>query len=319
MTHPVTPATLLGLPAATTDTLSGADVVIFGVPDATLHVPGSTSHAARAPSALRESTEQIARDPLRWDFDQDGPLIPGGLRAIDLGDLPTNPATPQENRSLITSTTASILKADAVPMLIGGDDSVPIPFFAGFEQFGPLTILQIDAHLDWRDERAGLKHTFSRTMRRASEMPWVERIIQVGQRGIGGSRAEDLAAARAWGVKLFSAASVRGHGVQAVLDHIPPGSRCIVTLDCDGLDPAVIPAVLVPQPGGLGYFDVVELLHGVTQRARIVGLDLVELVPDADVRGLGVLAAARILCVALGCIARQRSTAKSEMNGAPMP
>ncbi|MDI3562383.1 arginase family protein [Bradyrhizobium sp. Arg816] len=281
--------------------------MIFGAPDATPHVPGVNSHAACAPSALRESTQQIARDPLRWDFDQNGPLVAEGLRAVDLGDLPTNPATPQENRSLVASTTASILKAGAVPLLLGGDDSVPIPFFAGFEQFGPLTILQIDAHLDWRDERAGLKHTFSSTMRRASEMPWVECIIQVGQRGIGGSRAVDLADARAWGATLFSAATVRQNGVQPILDHIPPGSRCITTLDCDGLDPSVIPAVLVPQPGGLGYLDVVELLHGVTRRARIVGFDLVELVPDADVRGLGVLAASRIVCVALGCMARQRS------------
>lgn len=305
MTHPVTPATFLGLPAAAPDIVSSADVVIFGAPDATPHVPGATSHAARAPSALRESTRQIARDPLRWDFDQ------GGLRAVDLGDLPTDSATTQENRPLITSTTVSILKAGAVPLLLGGDDSVPIPFFAGFERFGPVTILQIDAHLDWRDERDGLKHTFSSTMRRASEMSWVKQIIQVGQRGIGGSRERDLADARTWGATLFSAATVRGHGVQPVIEHIPPGSHCIVTLDCDGLDPAVIPAVLVPQPGGLGYLDIVELLHGVTQRARIVGFDLVELVPDADVRGLGVLAASRVLCVALGCMARQRSAMRA--------
>jgi agmatinase len=160
---------------------------------------------------------------LRWDFDQGGPLIPEGLRAIDLGDLPTDPATPQENRSLITSTTVSILKAGVVPLLLGGDDSVPIPFFAGFERFGPVTILQIDAHLDWRDERDGLKHTFSSTMRRAREMPWVERIIQVGQRSIGGSRERDLADAQAWGVTLFSAATVRRHGVQPVIDLIPAG------------------------------------------------------------------------------------------------
>jgi agmatinase len=305
-------ATFLGVPAAERDSVSCADVVIFGAPDATPHVPGRASHAAGAPSALRERTRQIAEDPSRWDFDQDGPLVPEGLRAVDLGDLPTNPVTPVENRSLISSTTACILRAGAVPLLLGGDDSAPIPFFAGYEGFGPVTILQIDAHLDWRDERAGLMHTFSSTMRRASEMPWVERIIQVGQRGVGGSRANDLADARAWGVTMFSAASVRKHGVQPIIDEVAPGGRCIVTVDCDGLDPGVIPAVLVPQPGGLDYLDIVELLHGVGQRARIVGFDLVELVPDADVGRLGVLAASRIVCVALGCIANQRPAAKAQ-------
>ncbi|MHC2627023.1 agmatinase [Bradyrhizobium huanghuaihaiense] len=300
------PATFLDVPAAGQQALSGADIAIFGAAEATPHLPGQASHAARAPSALRDGTRSIASDPLRWDFDQDGPLLSPELRVVDLGDLATSPAAPLENRALIAATTVSIVKAGAVPVLLGGDDSVPIPFFAAFEPCGPVTILQIDAHLDWRDERGGLKHTFSSTMRRASEMPWVERIIQVGQRGVGGSRAGDLADARAWGVHLFDAASVRRHGVQPIVEQIVPGSRCIVTLDCDGLDPGVIPAVLVPQPGGLGYLDIVELLHGVAGRARIVGFDLVELVPDADVRGLGVLAASRILCVALGCIGRQQ-------------
>lgn len=305
------PATFLGVPAAGQQVLSGIDIAIFGASEATPHLPGRASHAAQAPSALRECTRSIASDPLRWDFDQDGPLLAPALRVVDLGDLPTSPTTPQENRALITATTSSILTADAVPVLLGGDDSVPIPFFAAFESCGPLTIVQIDAHLDWRDERSGLKHTFSSTMRRASEMPWVERIIQVGQRGVGGSRAVDLAAARAWGASLFSAASVRRHGIEPILEQIAPGSRCIITVDCDGLDPAVIPAVLVPQPGGLGYLDIVELLHGIAGRARIVGFDLVELVPEADVRGLGVLAASRILCVALGCIGGQQSALRN--------
>ncbi|MHC2822921.1 agmatinase [Bradyrhizobium huanghuaihaiense] len=304
-------ATFLGVPAAKQEPFHHADVVIFGAPDATSYVLGCTSHAAQGPSALRDKTRQIAEDPSRWDFDQEGPVIPEGLRAVDLGDLPTNPTKPLENRSLITSTTASVLRAGAVPLLLGGDDSVPIPFFSGFDGFGPITILQVDAHLDWRDERGGLKHTLSSTMRRASEMPWVERIIQVGQRGVGGSRGNDLADARAWGVSLFSAASVRTHGVQPIIDQVAPGSRCIITLDCDGLDPSVIPAVLVPQPGGLGYLDVVELLHGVAQRARIIGFDLVELVPELDVRGLGVLAASRIVCVILGCIANQLQREKT--------
>jgi agmatinase len=88
---------------------------------------------------------------------------------------------------------------------------------------------------------------------------------------------------------------IRQNGIQQVLELIPDNARCIVTLDCDGLDPSVIPGVLVPQPGGLSYLDVVELLHGLSRRARIIGFDLVELMPSSDVRGLGVLAAARIV------------------------
>jgi arginase family enzyme len=79
----------------------------------------------------------------------------------------------------------------------------------------------------------------------------------------------------------------RQRGVQQALDLVPNGARCIITIDCDGLDPGVIQAVIVPQPGGLSYGEVIELLDGIAARARIIGFDLVELVPSLDVRGLG--------------------------------
>jgi agmatinase len=91
-----------------------------------------------------------------------------------------------------------------------------------------------------------------------------------------------------------------------VLQHIAPGSRCVVTIDCDGLDPSVMPGVLIPQPGGLGYFDVVSLVERVAGRAAIVGFDIVELVPERDTNGLGALAAARIVCNAIRSITDKR-------------
>ncbi|MCK1719803.1 arginase family protein [Bradyrhizobium sp. 141] len=306
--------TFLGTRACELSAIRQADIVLFGAGDATPWQAGLRSHAADAPQAVRAATERSAADPLRWDFDQDGPLLPSELTIFDIGDLTTDPGSPEGNRSLIASTTDSILRVGAVPILLGGDDSVPIPFFDAFEKYGPVTILQIDAHLDWRDERDGQKHTFSSTMRRASEMPWIERIVQVGLRGIGGSRATDLADARAWGAQIVTAAMIRQNGIQQVLELIPQNARCIVTLDCDGLDPSVIPGVLVPQPGGLNYLDVVELLQGVSRRARIVAFDLVELMPSSDIRGLGALAAARLVCVMLGCLARQKTIASGSSN-----
>jgi arginase family enzyme len=73
------------------------------------------------------------------------------------------------------------------------------------------------------------------------KVPWVERIIQVGLGGIGGSRAADLADARASGAELVTAAMLRPNGIQQALELIPQYIRCIVTLDYDGLDPSVIP------------------------------------------------------------------------------
>ena len=268
MTDVLQPAdTFLGVTACDLARLAaGTDIVIFGASEGTPHKPGEPSHAAAGPNALRRALKAAAADLTRWDFDQDGPLLPAGLRVRDAGNLATDAKTPEHNRDLIRAAARAILDAGAVPMLLGGDDSVPIPFFEAFEGHGPITIVQIDAHLDWRDERNGLRHTFSSPMRRASEMPWVEKIIQVGMRGFGGSRQSDLEDARRWGATIITSAMVRRNGIRQVIDQIPDSGRCVVTVDCDGLDPGVLPAVIVPQPGGLTYPEVSDILHGVAAK-----------------------------------------------------
>jgi agmatinase len=304
---PGTVDTFLNVAACDVSRLSErVDVVIVGAPDGTPHPPGEASHARDAPDAMRRSIKAAASDLTRWDFDQNGPLLAEGLTVRDAGNIATNPANPGRNRELIRAATRAILDVSAVPVLLGGDDSVPIPFFEAFETHGPITIVQIDAHLDWRDERNGMRHTLSSPMRRASEMPWVERIVQVGMRGIGASRKGDLDDALRWGARIIPASSVRRHGVGPVLDCIPKGARCVVTIDCDGLDPSVIPGVLVPQPGGLSFTDIMALLDGLATKASIQGVDVVELAPSRDVNQIGAFTAARFVCKAIGCIARQR-------------
>jgi agmatinase len=192
-----------------------------------------------------------------------------------------------------------------VPVVLGGDDSVPIPLFRAFEGRGAFTVLQVDAHIDWRDEVQGIRLGLSSTMRRASEMGWIERIVQVGVRGTGSARVEDFDDARAAGVSFVTAREVAAHGIQAALDAIPLGANLLITIDCDGLDPTVIPGVIGPAPGRLGYWQTVELLQGVAQRARIAAFDLVEFMPERDIQQQGALAAARLVTNAIGLIARQ--------------
>ena len=128
------------------------------------------------------------------------------------------------NRKLIEAQTRKILAAGAVPLIFGGDDSIPIPFIAGFSGSSPLTILQIDAHIDWRDERYGEKFGFSSTMRRASEQAHVWRIVQVGARGLGSAREAEVRHAKQWGAHIFTSRHVHHNGLKDILDTIPP--RC---------------------------------------------------------------------------------------------
>jgi agmatinase len=142
-------------------------------------------------------------------------------------------------------------------------------------------------------------------MRRASEMPHVAGMVQVGLRSVGSARLADIEAARAYGSRFVTAREIHAEGAEAALRHIPQGARVVVTLDCDSLDPSIMPGVAARTPGGLTYTEVIDLIAGLGRRARIAGFDLVELYPPADIDGLSALTAARLLVNAVGAIVRQ--------------
>ena len=192
------------------------------------------------------------------------------------------------------------------PVLVGGDDSVPIPMLGAFARRGrPLTVLQIDAHIDWRDAVGGERLGLSSTMRRASEMEHVERIVQVGQRGIGSARPADHADALRWGVQFVPASEVAREGIARAAALVPRGAEVAICLDLDALDPSVMPAVIGRTAGGLGYWQVVELIAAVAGRARIAAFDMVEFMPARDIDGQGATTAAQLLATVVGLIARQ--------------
>ena len=302
----VTAETFLGLSAATLADGAKSHIAIFGAATATPY-PSVGAYCAGAPRALRAGMAHRAATLSHMDFDLGGPLLPDGMTAVDCGDVPINADDPAANRAAITTATRTLLDGGAVPILLGGDDSVPIPMFQAFEGRGTFTILQIDAHIDWRDEVQGIRLGLSSPMRRASEMPWIERIVQVGARGTGSARVADFRDAQAAGVCFVTAREIAARGIGAAVEAIPAGANLVITLDCDGLDPSVIPSVIGRAPGGLTYWQTIELLHEAAQRARIAAFDLVEYCPDRDIDQQGALVAGRLIANAIGLVARQRS------------
>jgi len=292
--------TFAGWPACDGPSAARASLGILGAPHATPYRRGEPSHSAAAPQALREALTGYARSREQYDFDI-GALLPTDVE--DCGDVAGDPADPEGNRDRITAAVRTLLDNGVAPVILGGDDSVPIPVFRAFEGRGPLTVVQVDAHLDWRDEVHGERHGWSSPMRRASEMPWIRHMIQVGLRGVGSARASDVADAQGWGVEIVTAEEVHRAGVARAIGLVPEGIPCLVTVDCDGLDPSIMPAVMAAAPGGLAYWHVVELIRGVGRRAPIAGFDLVELVPERDVHRLAARTAARIVCNAIAAMA----------------
>ena len=283
----------------------GADVAVIGVPHATPYMPGRSSHAAEAPGSVRSALGWYGADTTRWDFDTGGPLL-GGARMVDLGDVPGDLFDGAGNRARIAAAVGGVLAAGAVPLVLGGDDSVPIPVLEAYDGWDGLTVVQVDAHIDWRDEVDGVTHGFSSTMRRASEMAHVRRIVQIGARGPGSARAEEVEAARRWGAVLHTAREVHARGVGPALEAVPAGSDVFLAIDVDGIDPAVVPGVILPAFGGLGYQQVLDVILGVAARARIVGIDFVEYVPAKDPSGTGAKAIARLASVAVAAIMQGR-------------
>ena len=301
--------TFMGLPAATVAEATDAAAVL-GASSATPY-SAVGAYCRGGPSAIRAGAAPYAANLAHMDFDLGGAIFgDGGITAVDCGDVATDEADHAGSRDRIRAAVGTLLDRGVVPLLLGGDDSVPIPMLEAYAGRAPLTILQIDAHIDWREEVQGERLGLSSTMRRASEMPHVERIIEVGQRAIGSARVGDHADALAAGVAFVSARDLHAHGVAPVLDLIPPGSEIFVAFDVDALDPAIMPAVIGPAPGGLTYFQAVDLLTGAAGRGRIAGFDLVEFMAEHDRDGIGALTAARLTTVMLGLVARQSSAAK---------
>jgi agmatinase len=297
--------TFMGLPKGNLQDLGAARIALIGADGCTPY-PSVGFYCAGGPRAIRAAGAAYAANLAHMNFDLGGPVFPGAVTAVDCGDIAVEAGDAPGNRARLREAVALMLAQGAVPVLLGGDDSVPVPMLEAYaRRQRPVTILQIDAHIDWRDEVQGERWGLSSTMRRASEMDHVGRIVQVGQRGIGSARLSDVAEATAWGVGFVSGREVARDGIGRALALIPEGDEVVICLDCDALDPAIMPAVIGRTAGGLSYEQVLGLVEGVAAKARIAGFDMVEFMPGRDIDGQGGMVAAQLLAGVLGVIARQ--------------
>jgi agmatinase len=258
-----------------------------------------------APTAVRRASKRISDGLDRWDFDIGGPLFAGkDIRVGDLGDVPYDLSDPRGHYRRAESVARKVVASGALLISIGGDHGVPIPVFRAFDSAGPITLVQIDAHLDWRDNINGVREGYSSTIRRASEMAHVKRIFQIGMRGQGSARAEEYEAARSWGARITTSWELQDQGMAAVLATIPDGERYYLTIDADGIDPAVMPAVAAPAPEGVSYRDAVTLIQGLCRKGRLVGMDIVEITPARDLNEITSMAAGRLILTAMGAATR---------------
>lgn len=295
--------TFMGVPRCRDLSRLSARIAILGADCATPY-ESAGAYCLGGPDAIRAGAADLEANLSHVNFDLGGVGWPEGS-VVDAGNLPNDPDDAAGNRSRIFGGVSQILDRGAVPVLLGGDNSITIPALEAFGARGSYSVLQVDAHIDWRDEVQGERLGLSSVMRRASEMEHIGRIVQVGQRGIGSARPVDASDARTWGVEFVPGGEVARDGVSRAVDLVPPGGDVIVCFDFDALDPAIMPAVIARTPGGLGYWQALELIGGVVAKAHIRGVIFTEFMEDRDIDGLGAGTAGQLLMSVLGLVARR--------------
>ncbi len=266
----------------------------------------ATNDQTNAPTAIRARSEEVVVALNHYDFDIGGTLFDGkDIRVVDVGDIDGDTKNIPAHYKEAEAATRKILASGARIILFGGDHGVPIPVMRGLSELGEdITLIQVDAHLDWRNEVNGRREGYSSPIRRASEMNHIDRIFQLGIRGNGSARTEEVEAARAYGSNIITSYEIHETGMQAVLDRIPDGGTYYLTVDADGMDPAIMPAVMAPTPGGLTYAQVRRLIHGLVAKGNLVGMDVNEIAPRFDVNGITTLTAGRLAFNYIGMAVR---------------
>ena len=283
-----------------------ADIAFLGMPYGDAYTFAEiVNDQTNMPAAMRRATDRITRSIERYDFDLGGPLYDGRpIRAVDCGDVVGDPRDLAGHARRGEAAVRAILAAGAFPVVIGGDHGIPIPVLKAMDGEGPITLVQIDQHIDWRHEVNGVTQGYSSPIRRASEMDHVGAIFQIGLRATGSARPEEVEAAQAYGAHLVTAYEVHERGMAAVLDRIPDGGRYYLTVDLDGMDPSIAPGVAGPCPGGVTFPQARALIHGLVAKGRVVGMDVVEITPRTDVNQITCITAGRLIVNMLGAIVR---------------
>ena len=285
-----------------------ADVAVLGAP----YDFGCQwrSGARFGPRAVREASTLFSfGHGGAYDFEDDVTYLPAdGTKIVDIGDADIIHTDTLGSHANIEAAVRGILKAGALPVVLGGDHSVNIPCINAFDDQEPFHVVQVDAHLDFVDERHGVRFGHGNPMRRAAEKNYVTGLTQLGIRNVSSTAKEGYEDARRMGSDILSVRHLRKLGVEGILERVPAGKRYYLTIDIDAFDPSIAPGTGTPSHGGFLYYEVLEFLDGLSKRGDIVGVDLVEVAPDYDRTGSTAILAAQVLMNLIGRILHNRGS-----------
>ncbi|MCE0744963.1 agmatinase [Acetobacter sicerae] len=279
-----------------------ADVAIMGAPfDCGTQWRSGTRFG---PRSIREASTLFAFGHAgAYDHEDDRVYLDGtGGRIVDIGDADIVHTDTERSHANIEAGVRAILGAGALPVVLGGDHSINIPCIRAFDDQPPMHLIQIDAHLDFVDERQGVRHGHGNPMRRAAEQSYITGMTQIGIRNVSSTAREGYEDAREFGSDILSVRQVRKMGLEALLERIPAGVNYYLSIDIDAFDPSIAPGTGTPSHGGFLYYEILELLAALAERGHVAGIDLVEVAPDYDPAKITPILAAQLLLNFIGRI-----------------
>jgi len=250
----------------TTTNFEQARVVILPIP-----LDRTTSYVAGTRNGPHEILVASAHMEL-WDEETGTDVHSIGIFTMPEMEFPHG--SMDEVTAEIHRVASELVSRGKFPFVLGGEHSITPPVVQAVAAAHPgVTVLQIDAHADLRESYMGTPHNHACAMRRVQQYA---RTTQVGIRSLS---PEEAAAAPDLPTRIFYDFDMRRDEgwIDRVVESL--GEDVYITIDCDGLDPAIMPAVGTPEPGGLSWYETLRLLKRVIESRRVVGCDLVELCP----------------------------------------
>nr|WP_286175344.1 arginase family protein [Mycobacterium sp. DL99] len=295
--------TFLGGPRARADSSPDTPYVYLGIPYGPPYEPQDLTVCAGAADAVRVMSHRMeyAKLASHYDFDLGRELFAAGEELVtDLGNLSSDVRHPDAIADEASKTIRSHVVAGRIPLVIGGLDSIPPMVVRAFDGVETVNVLHVDAHLDFREDVDGVRFGYSSPIRRIRELACVQEIVQVGLRAVGTARPSDVKDALASGNNLVTAWELHEGGVPAFIQSLPSDHRWIVTIDCDGLDPSIAPAVGWPEPGGVTFTEIRQILAHLAKASAIAGVVFTEFRPEMTGADMTAQTIARLLINVIG-------------------
>ena len=208
------------------------------------------------------------------------------LRIVDFGDAPVVPADAERSHAAIDETIRTVLAADAIPLILGGDHSITEPEVTAIAAVhGPIGLVHFDTHTDTGTHVFGVERSHGTPMYRLVEAGWIDpkRYVQLGLRGYWPGEPE-FAWQRERGITSFFMHDIRSEGIEALVERtleIAGDRPVFLTVDVDVLDPAFAPGTGTPEPGGMTPLELLPSVRRIADELELVGADVVEVIPTA--------------------------------------